>query len=83
MVIGERRLNTWIDTRAALALERLATRDGVTLRVVIERPVILEYVRVLTGLGEYDSPEWERYFERQVPPRPERKQRRKQTPVTV
>lgn len=34
---GERRLNTWIDTSAALALERLAVRYGVTKRQMLEK----------------------------------------------
>ena len=37
---GERRVNTWISTRASLALKRLAARNGVTVRAVIEQLAI-------------------------------------------
>ena len=37
---GERRLNTWISTGAALALSRLAARYGVTQREMLERLLV-------------------------------------------
>ncbi|MFA7082514.1 MAG: hypothetical protein WC135_07875, partial [Bacteroidales bacterium] len=33
---GERRINTWVNTGTYLALERLARRDGVTKREMLE-----------------------------------------------
>lgn len=57
---GERRLNTWISTCASLALDRLATRYGVTKREMIEKLVIAEEETVLKSL-KLDSPEGERY----------------------
>jgi hypothetical protein len=58
---GERRLNTWVSTGAALALDRLAARYGVTKREMIERLVIAEDERVLKNI-KLDSPEGEAYL---------------------
>ncbi|HEX8968624.1 MAG TPA: hypothetical protein VF937_12140 [Chloroflexota bacterium] len=58
---GERRLNTWIGTSTSLALERLATRYGVTKRELLERLILAEDDRILEGM-ELDSPEWGAYF---------------------
>lgn len=58
---GERRLNLWLSTQAALAVERLARRYCVTKREIIERLAIAEDNRVLSGI-EFDSPEWDKYF---------------------
>jgi hypothetical protein len=58
---GERRLNAWVSTRASLALERLAKRYGVTKRDMIERLVVTEEDRLLSGMNS-DSPEWRQYF---------------------
>jgi hypothetical protein len=58
---GERRLSVWIDTRAYLALARLARRYAVTQRALIERLVIAEDERILAGI-ELDSPQWHAYF---------------------
>ena len=58
---GERRLNTWIDTRAHLALNRLAARYCVTRREMIERLINDEDRRILATI-ELHSPEWDRYF---------------------
>jgi hypothetical protein len=59
---GERRLNLWVSTEAALALNRLAKRYRVTKRELIERLVIDEDNRLLADM-ELDSAEWERYFD--------------------
>lgn len=58
---GEQRLNTWIDTRAHLALTRLAARYCVTKRELLERLINNEDQRILATI-ELDSPEWDRYF---------------------
>ena len=58
---GERRLNTWIGTGAALALERISRRYGVTKREMLERLIVAEDEQILSGI-ELDSPEWDDYF---------------------
>lgn len=58
---GERRVNTWVSTAAALALARLANRYGVTKRELLERLVKIEEESVSKTL-ELDTPEWDAYF---------------------
>lgn len=58
---GERRLNLWISTSAALALVRLARRYGVTKQEVLERLVIAEDDHILSGI-DFDSSEFVSYF---------------------
>jgi hypothetical protein len=58
---GERRLNTWVSTAAALALQRVARRNKVTQREMLERFILAEDERVLAGI-ELDTPEWDAYF---------------------
>lgn len=58
---GERRLNTWMSTRATLALDRLAARYGVTKRELLERLIVAEEERVLQGI-DLDTPEGEAYL---------------------
>jgi hypothetical protein len=58
---GERRLSIWIDTRASLALARLARRYAVTQRALIEQLVIAEDERILADI-ELDSMQWRTYF---------------------
>jgi hypothetical protein len=58
---GDRRINTWISSKADIALERLATHYGVTKRQMIERLVIGADDDVITTL-QLDSPEWNSYF---------------------
>lgn len=58
---GERRLSVWIDTRASLALARLARRYAVTQRGLIEQLVIAEDERILADI-ELDSMQWRTYF---------------------
>lgn len=58
---GERRINTWVTTGAALALARLARRYGVTQRQMLERLIEqadLEIQKTLDPTG----PEWDDYF---------------------
>ena len=58
---GEREIKVWVNTRAALALDRLATSYGVTKRELIERLVVAEEEKRLRGVSS-DSPEWNQYF---------------------
>jgi hypothetical protein len=58
---GERCLNVWIDTRASLAIARLARRYAVTQRALIERLVIAEDERIHAQI-EPDSVQWHAYF---------------------
>jgi hypothetical protein len=58
---GERRLNMWVSTGSALALDRLARRYGVTKREVLER--LLQAEDDLIGATiDLDSPEWDEYY---------------------
>jgi hypothetical protein len=59
---GERRLNTWISTGAALALARISWRYGVTKREILDRLIIAEDERILSGI-KLGSPEWDDYFD--------------------
>lgn len=59
---GEREIKVWVNTRAALALDRLAKSYGVTKRELIERLVIAEENKKLTGVSS-DSTEWKKYFD--------------------
>ena len=61
---GERRINTWVNTGTYLALERLARRDGVTKREMLERIVMAEEAHVTSGLEE-DA--WEAYMQDVTP----------------
>lgn len=58
---GERRINTWVTTRAALALARLSARYGVTQRAMIEQ-LILSADQQITESLDLDSEEWEKYY---------------------
>lgn len=58
---GERRVNTWVCTAAALALERLARREGLTQRAMLERLILSADADVLEGLRP-DTPGWTEYF---------------------
>ena len=58
---GERRLNTWVSTGTHLALERIARRDGVTQRQVLERLIGVEDDQILADMAP-DTPEWLAYF---------------------
>ena len=56
---GERRINVWVSTATALALQRLARRDAVTQRSVIEELVLAADEQAAAGLTEE---EWAEYF---------------------
>lgn len=58
---GERRISAYVSTRAALALDRLAARYGVTKRELLDRLVIAEEEKVLKGMS-LDSPDGEAYL---------------------
>ena len=58
---GQRRLSTWLNTGASLALARLARHEGITQREVLERLIVGADDANLTGM-ELDSPEWAAYF---------------------
>lgn len=58
---GERRINTWVSTRAALALDRLAKHYGVTKREMLEKLIIAEDEKFLRTIKN-DEAEWAKYF---------------------
>ena len=58
---GQRRVSMWLSTGAALALERLARRYGVTQRQYVENMLVAEDERILATMA-IDTPEWESYF---------------------
>jgi hypothetical protein len=57
---GERRINTWISTGAALALERLARHHGLTKRQMLEQLIEAADERVRKRLKS--DAEWDEYF---------------------
>jgi hypothetical protein len=56
---GERRINVWVSTATALALQRLARRGAVTQRSVIEELVLAADEQAAASLTEE---EWAGYF---------------------
>lgn len=58
---GERRINTWVVTKASLALERLAGHYGVTKRAMLERLIIGADQQIINSL-DIDSEEWDEYW---------------------
>jgi hypothetical protein len=58
---GERRISTWVSTSAALALNRLARRYGVTQRDMLERLIKAADGEIVATLDP-TSPEWTAYF---------------------
>jgi hypothetical protein len=58
---GERRIAAYVSTRAALALQRLANRYGITKRELLEKLLIAEEDKVLKRLN-LDSPEGKKYL---------------------
>lgn len=58
---GEREIKVWVNTRAALALDRLARSYGVTKRELIEQLLVVEEDTLLKKINS-DSPEWAKYF---------------------
>jgi hypothetical protein len=60
---GEWRINTWVSSTAHLALQRLACRNSVTMREMLERLILNEDAEILAQL-EPDTPEWDRYIQK-------------------
>ena len=58
---GERRINMWVPTGTALALKRLARRNGIPQREMLARLVYAADDAVSKSL-EPDSKEWDEYF---------------------
>jgi hypothetical protein len=58
---GERRINTWVTTRAALALARLARHHDLTQRQMLERLITTADDKI-TGRLDPASDAWEEYF---------------------
>jgi hypothetical protein len=55
---GYRQINTWISTEAYEALRRMARRDGVTQRELIERLLIKEQNRIMRRLSDTELNEY-------------------------
>ncbi len=58
---GEREIKVWVNTQAALALDRLAASYGVAKRELIERLLMDEQEKVLKKIGA-DSPDGENFL---------------------
>jgi len=58
---GERKINTWVPTGSALALERLARRYGITRREMLMRLITDADNEIMNQL-DIDSPQWGEYF---------------------
>ena len=58
---GERRLDLWVTTGTALALARLARRQGVTQRALLEQMIRTADEAVTVTLAP-DTPDWDAYF---------------------
>ena len=58
---GDRRINTWVTTGAALALGRLSMRYGVTQRDMLERLILAADQQIVNALDP-TSEEWITYF---------------------
>jgi hypothetical protein len=58
---GERRINTWVSTGAALALARLARHHDITHRAMLERLIVDADTRIVAQI-DYPSPEWTAYM---------------------
>ena len=62
---NDRQLNVWMDHRAALALQRLARREGVSQAAVLER-LVLAADNAVVGTLDPDSSAWAEYFGQSV-----------------
>jgi hypothetical protein len=56
-------LQMWVDTRAKLALDRLAFHDGISAQRVLERLIIEADDKILSNL-DMDSPAWHNYLDK-------------------
>jgi hypothetical protein len=55
---GYRQINVWLSTEAALALKRLAKRDGVTQREMLERVLIDAQGEIMRKLSDAELDEY-------------------------
>jgi hypothetical protein len=55
---GYRQINTWISTEAYEALRRMAKRDGVTKREMLERVLIDAQDRIMRGFSDTELDEY-------------------------
>jgi UDP-N-acetyl-D-mannosaminuronate dehydrogenase len=55
---GYRQVNIWLSTEAYLALKRLAQRDGVTHREMLERVLIEAQNRIMRRLSDTELDEY-------------------------
>jgi hypothetical protein len=55
---GYRQINTWISTEAYEALRRLARRDGVTQRELLERLLIEAQSKLIARLSDEELAEY-------------------------
>jgi hypothetical protein len=58
---GERRINTWVSTGAALALARLARHHHLTQREMLQR-LVAAAEHTITAELDLGSPAWDAYF---------------------
>lgn len=58
---GEREIKVWVNTSAALALDRLAASYGVTKREIVERLLLKEQEKVLQKI-DIDREEGEKFL---------------------
>ena len=65
---GERRLNTWISTAAALALKRIAAHEGISQRAALERLILDTDNANLAALRSNETA-WQQYLEGGTPHR--------------
>ena len=59
---GERRINMWVSTGALLALRRLAKRNGVSRRQMLERLIVEVDEQILNRL-DMSLEEWNEYMD--------------------
>ena len=59
---GERRINTWVATGAALALERLARHHEISQRRMLERLITAAHDRIVRR-PDPDTPAWAADFD--------------------
>lgn len=58
---NRKQINVWVDSGAFFALERLARRNSVTQREMLEQLILDADKRVLKRI-DVDTPAWDEYF---------------------
>lgn len=58
---NRKQINAWVDSGAFFALERLARRNSVTQREMLEQLILDADKRVLKRI-DVDTPAWDEYF---------------------